>query len=379
MLVGERGKYFGMIVGVFFASLIITQQLSIFVGLMARTIGFLSDTSLPDIWVMDPKVQYVDDIKPMQDTRLYQVRGVQGVKWAMPLYKGAIRARLTNGTFQTCNVFGLDDSTMIGGPGVMIQGKLEDLRRADGVIVDSVGAAGKLAKKPRFPGELPEPVKVGDTLELNDKRAVIVGIAKTTRSFQSQPMIFTTYTRALSFAPRERKLLSFILVKAKPGEDLSGLAQRITKNTKLAAYTLEEFKWVTLWYYIKNTGIPISFGIAVLLGFIVGTAIAGQTFYSFTVDNLRYFGTLKAMGASNWLLTKMLVLQAALVGVIGYGLGVGLASFTSYISSKSELAFKFPWQLLAISATAVTLICIISAIFSIQKVSKLEPAIVFRG
>jgi putative ABC transport system permease protein len=379
MLVGERGKYIGMIAGVFFASLIITQQLSIFVGLMSRTIGFLNDTSLPDIWVMDPKVQFIDDIKPMQDTRLFQVRGVEGVQWAMPLYKGAIRARLANGTFQTCNVYGIDDATLIGGPGVMLDGKLENLRRADGVIIDSVGAAGKLAKKPKNPGELPVPVKVGDTLELNDKRAVVVGIAQTTRSFQSQPTIFTTYTRALSFAPRERKLLSFILVKAKPGQDLNELTKKITKNTRLAAYTLEEFKWVTIWYYAKNTGIPINFGIAVLLGFVVGTAIAGQTFYNFTVDNIRYFGTLKAMGASNWLLIRMIVLQAALVGFIGYGLGVGLASLTSVLSSKSELAFKFPWQLLAISATAVTLICIISAIFSIRKVSRLEPAIVFKG
>lgn len=379
MLVGERGKYIGMIAGVFFASLIITQQLSIFVGLMSRSIGFLTDTSLPDIWVMDPKVQQIDDVKPMQDTRLYQVRGVDGVRWAMPLYKGGIRARLTNGTFQTCSVFGLDNATLIGGPGVMVEGKLEDLRRADGVIVDQVGARGKLAKKPSNPEEPPVPLKIGDTLELNDKRAIVVGIAQTTRSFQSQPVIFTTYTRALSFAPKERRMLSFILVKASPGQDLAELTKRITKDTKLAAYTLEEFKWVTLWYFIKNTGIPINFGIAVLLGFIVGTAIAGQTFYSFTVDNIRYFGTLKAMGASNWLLVRMIVLQAALVGFIGYGLGVGLASLTSYLSSKSELAFKFPWQLLAISATAVTLICIISALFSIRKVSRLEPAIVFRG
>lgn len=379
MLVGERGKYIGMIAGVFFASLIITQQLAIFVGLMSRSIGFLTDTSLPDIWVMDPKVQQIDDVKPMQDTRLYQVRGVQGVKWAMPLYKGAIRARLTNGTFQTCSVFGLDNATLIGGPGVMVEGKLEDLRRADGVIVDQVGARGKLAKKSINPNEPSVPLKVGDTLELNDKRAIVVGIAQTTRSFQSQPVIFTTYTRALSFAPKERRMLSFILAKASPGEDLGELTKRITKETRLAAYTLEEFKWVTLWYFIKNTGIPINFGIAVLLGFIVGTAIAGQTFYSFTVDNIRYFGTLKAMGASNWLLVRMIVLQAALVGFIGYGLGVGLASLTSYLSSKSELAFKFPWQLLAVSAAAVTLICIISALFSIRKVSRLEPAIVFRG
>lgn len=379
MLVGERGKYIGMIAGVFFASLVITQQLSIFVGLLSRTIGFLEDTGLPDLWVMDPKVQFIDDIKPLQDTRLYQVRGVEGVEWAVPLYKGLIRARLSNGQFQTCNVIGLDDSALIGGPAVMLEGKLEDLRRADSVIVDSVGANGKLAKPSPEPGGNPIPLRVGDTLELNDHRAVVVGIAQVTRTFQSQPVVYTTYSRATTFAPRERKLLSFIMAKAKAGTDLNTLIKNIHDRTRLTAYSTEDFKWLTIEYFMKNTGIPINFGIAVLLGFFVGTAIAGQTFYSFTHDNIRYFGTLKAMGASNWMIVKMVLLQATLVGFIGYGLGVGIASFTSLLASKTELAFRFPWQLMAFTGVAVTLICIISAIFSIRTVTKLEPAIVFKG
>jgi putative ABC transport system permease protein len=135
---------------------------------------------------------------------------------------------------------------------------------------------------------------------------------------------------------------------------------------------------VTMRYFLKYTGIPINFGISVLLGFIVGTAIAGQTFYNFTLDNLRYFGTLKAMGASNGTLLRMILLQALLVGTIGYGLGVGAASVFGYISRHSELAFLLPWQLLAISAGAVTIICAGSAIISMRKVITLEPAIVFK-
>ena len=141
MLTGDRAKFFGIIFGITFASMLITQQASIFVGIMTRTFGFLTDTNQPDLWVMDPKVQFVDDIKPMQDTMLLRVRGVEGVRWAMPLYKGLIQARMENGTFQTCNVVGLDDATLIGGPGEMVEGSLEDLRLADSVIVDQVGAA----------------------------------------------------------------------------------------------------------------------------------------------------------------------------------------------------------------------------------------------
>ncbi len=231
MLMGDRGKYLGIVLGLTFASLIMTQQPAIFVGLMARSFSFISDVGQPDIWVMDPKVQFVDDVKPLQDTQLYRVRGVEGVDWAMPLYKGMIKARLYDGTFQTCNVIGLDDTTLIGGPPVMVKGKLEDLRRSDGVIVDIDGARDKLAKKPATPGGKPVPLDIGDTLELNDRRAVVVGIAKNTRTFQSQPVVYTTYSRAMLYAPRERKLLSFVLVKAKPGEDVARLVQRIRDTT----------------------------------------------------------------------------------------------------------------------------------------------------
>jgi putative ABC transport system permease protein len=385
MLIGDRAKYLGIIMGLTFASLLITQQLGIFLGLMTRTYTPITDLALPDVWVMDPKVQFIDDIKPLQDTMLYRVRGVEGVEWAVPLYKGLLKARLSNGSFQTCNVFGLDDATLIGGPPEMVVGQLSDLRRAEAVIVDEVGANGKLARVPSdawgkpIHGAQPVPLKVGDTLELNDHRATVVGICRNNRVFQSQPIIYTTYSRATMFAPRERKLLSFVLVKAKPTVDHATLCQRIEEVTGLGAETRDAFKAKTFRYFMENTGIPINFGIAVVLGFLVGTAIAGQTFYNFTLENLRHFGALKAMGAGNGMLLRMILLQALLVGTIGYGLGVGLASLFGKATSGSELAFYLPWQLLIFTAAAVMLICVFSALLSIRKVITLEPAIVFKG
>src|SRR5437899_707974 len=161
MLIGDRAKYLGIVMGLTFASLLITQQAAIFLGLMTRTFGAITDLSLPDIWVMDPKVQFIDDIKPLQDTTLLRVRGIAGVVWAVPLYKGLLKARLSNGNFQTCNVLGLDDTTLIGGPPKMVEGKLEDLRRSEAVIVDDVGAADKLAHV--LPDGKTIPLKVGDT------------------------------------------------------------------------------------------------------------------------------------------------------------------------------------------------------------------------
>lgn len=379
MLFNDKAKFFGIVMGVTLASLVITQQGSIFVGILGRTFGVITDMNYPDIWVMDPKVQFIDDTKPLTDTKLYEVRGVPGVASAMPLYKGMIRARMENGLFQNCNLYGVDDSTLMGGPGEMIVGKLADLRMADSVIVDLEGATDKLAKPNSVKGGPKIPLKIGDTLELNDHRAVVVGICKGSRTFQSQPNVFTTYSRAVTFAPRERKLLSFVLVKAEPGENLDELTRRITERTGLAAYTANQFKMLTVNYFLKYTGIPINFGIAVSLGFLVGTLITGFMFYSFTLDNLKFLGTLKAMGTGDSMLMRMILLQAMAVGVIGFGMGVGIATLFGVSMRETQLAFWLTWQLLVVSGGAVVIICMLAAMLSVRKVVALEPAMVFKG
>ena len=377
MLVGDRAKYFGIIFGVAFASLLITQQAGIFVGLMSRTYGSISDLGGADVWVMGPKVRFIDEVEPMQDTVLYRVRGVEGVEWAVPLYRGFQRARLNNGNFQTCIVLGLDDATLIGGPPEMVAGNLADLRRQDSVIVDEVGARGLLAKV--NPDGSRTPITIGDTLEINDHRAIVVGLCKVSRSFNSQPVVYTTYQRATTFAPFERKLLSFVLVKAKPGVDHQALCNKIAGETRQAALTQQGFINKTYNFFFENTGIPANFGISVTLGFLVGVAIAGQTFYQFTLENLRHFGALKAMGTSNRQLLKMILLQAGVVGTIGFGLGVGLAAAIGWFTRNTELSFRLPWQLLVGSAVAVLFICVLASTLSLWKVIKLEPAVVFKS
>jgi len=377
MLMGDTGKYIGMIVGITFAALIMTQQPAILVGLLSRTYAVITDASYPDLWVMDPKVQAVDDIKPLQDTKLLRVRGIEGIRYAVPFYKGLLRARMPDGNFQNSNIIGLDDATLIGGPGGMIAGKLEDLRRADAVIIDENGANKYFARKLSDGTRIP--LKLGDTLEINDTRAVIVGIARTTPTFGSQPLFFTTYTRALAFAPQERLKLSFILAGLKPGVDPAPVIASIKKYTGLTAYTRDQFKDVSLQYTIDNSGIVVSFAIVVLLGFIVGAAISGQVFYNFTQDNIKQFAALKAMGTSDMMLVKMIMTQAALVGVSGWGIGVGLASILGFsLGPNSDFPFAMPWQILALSGGGVLLIVTFAALISIRKVIKLEPGVVFK-
>lgn len=371
MLVGERGKYVGIILGLLFASFIITQQAAIFLGLMSRTYGFITDTAQPDIWVVKKRVQFVDDVQRLNDTDLFRVRSLEDVEWAVPMFKGMIQARLQNGNIQNCNVIGIDDASLIGGPPKMAEGTITDLRQVDGVIANKDSLTTKLALNG-------VPLQIGDEFELNDHRAKVVGVCETTKSFQLEPTLYTTFSRATQFAPKERRLLSFILVKAANGVDPKTLCQKITRETGFGAYTQQQFSNLTFNYYMENTGIPINFGIAVIMGFIIGASIAGQTFYNFILDNLRYLGIFKAMGANNHTLVRMTIFQVAYVGFIGWGLGVGLASLFGYLTRNSNLSFHLHWKLLIASAVIMLLICISASLLSLRKVFKIEPAIVFR-
>lgn len=357
ILIGDRAKYIGIVLGLTFAGFIMVQQASIFIGLMTRTYGFITDTSQPDIWVMDPKVQFVDDIKPMNITELFRVRSIEGVDWAVPMFKGIIRARLPGGNFQSTVVIGIDAATFIGRPPVMLEGEIKNLRNTDAIIINKEGAEGQLSR--RVPGtDERAPLRVGETLELNDNRAVVVGICEVSRTFQTQPVIYTTFRRGIRFSPAERKNLTFVLVKATSDIEPEALCRRITRITGLAAYTSKQFEALTVNYFLRRTGIPINFGVAILLGFIIGVAIAGQTFYNFTLDNLRYFGTFKAMGADNTLLTQMVLLQSIVVGTLGWGIGIGTASLFGLLSKGTQLSFLLPWQLLVGSFIAVFFICL---------------------
>lgn len=380
MLFGDRGKYLGIITGIALASIIMIQQPGMMISVLSRTYSFISDVDQPDIWVMDPMVRFIDDSKPLLDTELYRVRSIAGVEWAVPLYKGSQRVRLSNGEVVGSNLLGLDDATLIGGPGTMLAGKLADLRRPDAIIVDEAGAKGRLARPTSNPDEKPAPLAVGDTLEINDKRAIVVGIARATATFGSQPIIYTTFTRAKNYSLGERKLLSYILVKAKDNEPIEAVARRITEKTGLLAYTAQQFKDVSLRYFIKTSSILTNFGFMVLVGFIVGAAVTGQIFYNFTLENLRYFAVFKAMGTPDRVLLKMILLQAMVVGFVGFGIGAGISAlFAAFTHGGSGITMTLSWQLLLGSGIAIFVICLLAAFFSVRKVFRLEPAIVFKG
>ena len=370
MLYGDRAKYLMLICGLSFCSLLMTQQASVFCGLMLWTTSTLRNVQAP-VWVADAKVEQVNEAVPLRDVEVERVKSVPGVQWAVPLYWNIVQARLPEGSFQLVQLTGLDGASLVGRPGKMRVGRVEDLRLPGAVIVDQVAVAKFLKKGIQL--------RVGSTFEMNDREARVVGICETQRSFLGQPYVYTTYSRALEFAPPQRKQLSFVLVQPAPGHTPAEVAARISQLRGLRALTEREFFEETIWWYVKNTGIPISFGTVVLLGVVVGVAVAGQTFYLFVHENLRFMAALKAMGARTSTLAGMVLLQALTVGFIGYGLGVGLAAwFGNAVLKGGEPPFYLPWQVLAFSGGIILFICCFSAAIGMLKILRAEPAMVFK-
>jgi putative ABC transport system permease protein len=372
MLMGDRAKYVMLVGGLTFAALLMTQQNAVFQGLLSWTTSHMRNMRA-SIWVVEKNVEQVNETKAMRDTDVNRVRSVTGVDYAVPLYLSVQKARAADGSDKPVQLVGLHGATLVGRPPDIVRGNLEQLRLPNAVFIDELAVQRLSAGRPR-------PLDIGDTFEINDREARVVGICRTERQFFGYPYVFTTYDQALQYAPRQRKMLSMILAEPKPGRTAAEVAREIERQTGLRAFTVPEFSTATIDFIWKNTGIPASFMTTIILGFIVGIAISGQTFYSFVLENLRHLGALKAMGASTGLLARMLLLQAFTVGLIGYGIGVGLTALFGFaVLPVGQPPFLLDARSMITTAVAIVIICGFAALLGIRRVAKLEAAIVFRA
>lgn len=369
MLTGDKAKFYGLIFGIIFATFLMAQQVSIFLGIMDRTANQIIDVHEANIWVMDPQVEYIDEIRSLRRVDLQRVRSVPGVKWAVPFYKGFAVITAAGVSVKQAILLGVDDTSMIGKPPRMLFGKWQDLALPDSIIIDRAGWQ-------LIWGD--QPYQYGKIVEVNDTRLSVVGVSDSAAPFATFPIAYTRYSIAVRIAPPERKLTPFILARSDTPEQT---VARIHEITGLKALTNLKFQQETKQYYLENTGIPVNFGITIVLGFIIGAAIAGQTFFIFVLENLRHFGGLKAFGVSNRQILEMVLTQAAFVAFIGYGIGIGLCAIF-FEATSNFLALRgvfLTWPVALGTAISIIVIMFLSSIMSIHKVLVLDPAIVFRG
>lgn len=372
MLVGDRTKFFALVFGFAFATLLMAQQSAFCIGLVGTAGNAVLDVPQADVWVMRRGTRTIEGALPMPDSELQRIRGVAGVAQAVPMSRGAATVRLRGGGSQAVVVIGVDDVTLLGVPSLVLQGRVEDLRQPDAVLLNR-SAHDKL-----FPGE---PLALGRIFELNDRRAVVRGIVQTRPWFASSDVLFTRYATARQYVPAGRNTLSFALVRVAPGADAAPVAAAIEAATGLKAFTGPAFTAENIADVVDNSGIVLAFGVVVALGALVGAVIVGLTLSLFIRDNLKALGALKAMGVSNGGVVRMVLTQAGLAALLGYAAGIGLTvgliqALALNISDFST--FRVPAAVLAGSAAAVLAMTVLAAWLSVRRVLHTDPAEVFR-
>ena len=257
LLVNDRAKFSALLVGITFAVFLIIMMTSIFAGVLNRASATVINIGA-SIWVMDPSVQTVANTIGIPDYTLDAVRSIQGVKYAVPLFSGGALVKLEDGTYQSVNVVGLDDTSLFGRP-PMEQGSIDDIFAENSFIVVHDSEFVKLGHP-----------HIGTTFELNDHRGVVVGIAKVAASsLFGIPTVYTTYERAIQYIPNPRFTISYILVEPKSTEDISRIQKEVTDLGYLAL-TKKQFEQRISNFYKYQTGVGMNLLLMTIISFIEG-------------------------------------------------------------------------------------------------------------
>jgi putative ABC transport system permease protein len=370
MLFKSKASLIGVIFGVFLATLLISQQSAIFLGLVSKSYRMLIDTPDPDLWIMNQATESDDKFKGMPIGNLSAIKSIPGILWAVPFDRMDIPIVTPQGVFQLSQLYGIDDATLLGAPLKMIEGTVKGLRQPGGVIIDSYSASHFLAKK--MPDGQRISLQIGDEFEINEKRAIVVGISEITQGFYPQPIIYTAYSEFLKFIPSSVNRLPFIAAKTIKDANINEIKNRINYQLGLKALTKQQFQDEIVRSFLK-TGILINFALSVLLGIIIGFSIAGQTFYLMTIQNIKYYALIKSLGASKQTLVKMVSLQVLVMALLGFFLGVICTILWGEAIKGTTLAFLFNWQLFLFTGSIVTVICIFTIFLSMKKIYSIDP------
>jgi putative ABC transport system permease protein len=353
--------------GIVFAVVLIVVELGLFVGFTVTTSNLI-DNSGADLWVTSKHVPYVEQGVPFSERKVYQVRAVPGVAQAEKLITRWVEWKRPDGRQESVQVVGLNVDESLGRPWNLVQGRVEDLKRPDAIIMDEI-------YKQKLGVDHAEQL-----FEINGKRARVVGFTQGIRAFTTSPYVFTTFKRAQEYANVPDDQTTYILVKLAPGANPEQVRHALLDRVKdVDVVTNREFSRMTQFYWMFTTGAGVAVLLAALLGLVVGFVVVAQTIYATTMDHLREFGTLKAMGAPNSYVYKVIIKQAAISAVIGYFLGMIVSVFVVHASQKGGAAILMPTPM-AIGMFFLTLfMCIGAALVSINKVTRLDPAMVFKG
>ena len=363
----DRVRLLVTLTGIVFAVVLVTLQCGLFWGFMT-TISGVVDNSRADVWVVSRGVKTFDIAMPMPEARYHQVLSVPGVAEASRMVVDFAFWKKPDGGQESIEVVAFDAHKGMGGPWNLVRGNLESLGSEDGVILDQLYLE-KLGVS-----------SLGEEAEIVNRRARVVGFTLGIRSFTTSPYVFTAYRNGHQYSRFAPAQITYVLVRAAGGVSPKELSRRISARLPdVEAFTTEEFSHKTRMYWMMSTGAGAALLLAALLGFVVGMVVVAQTLYATTMDHLGEFATLKAMGAPNGYIIRILVVQACISAGLGYGIGLLICVLIVEAQRFGDASIVLS-PALALAIFALTLcMCVTASLISIRKIMRLDPAIVFRG
>jgi putative ABC transport system permease protein len=388
MLMADRAKFIGLLFGIAFTSFLVTFAASYFCGFMTRGFSLVSENGGWDVWVMDPAVDSVEKTINIPDSALLRVRGVEGVRYAVPLSLGTTDVRLPNGQFQTFQVIGVDDTTLAGAPTVSPTA-ISAMRGNDAVIVDEGGTSGKLetplAQADQWPHDGPHlevPTRrldQGDELLVNDHLVRVAARSETLPRFPPRPLMYATASNARAFLLPERHTITFVMAKAATDISPEDLAARIEQRTGLRARSAAQFKSDTVRWFLVNSEDVGDIAAMLTLAMTVGFGVTGIMLYMFTYENQWQYAVLQAMGTPSRRVLLMILFQAVVCSLLGASLGLGLCGIAGEVVVRMGYPFRMMWFTPLLGIAGVLLVSAAAAALSARPILKLQPAVVFAG
>lgn len=394
--------------GIMFAVSLVTIQTGLLDG-FTRSTTRLVDQSRADLWVASTELEHFELTSAIPFERLGQARRVDGVFRAEALSIQGTRWRTTSGRIDGVRIYGFDPKGQLFPNWSIVQGDITSLAQPYTVVIDKASRQNL------------ELSNLGDLGQIGSLPAKLVGQVQDTLSMASSASVFTSLETANAYLfsgltakvncvrgsngdlqcvnvfekvskdtlnkvapPKPMSQLdpiNYVLIKADPGQDLEALRKRLEAalpDTRV--YTTSELSDLTRSYWRERTGVGFILGLGAVVGFVVGMVVVSQILYASVSDHIKEFGTLKAMGASDWVIYRVITEQALWMAVLGYLPSVlicwALGSWT--IAAKGIMILVTPTT--AIGVFVITIVmCVGSALFAIQKVTHVDPAIVFKA
>lgn len=366
--------------GILFAVSLVTIQTGLQRG-FASSSSVLIDKSQADIWLTSDKMVHLDLTLPLEFEKVSQAQNVAGVDRAEALIYGGELWRDKNDNLGSVTMIGFDPDGKLFSPWNITKGSVKNLKQPFSIFVDETSLDGLKLKG------------VEDSGKIENLKAKVVGLTQGAKSIVLGDLVFTSLENANMYrnpladvtstpqALNSKDRITFVLVRAKSGENIEALKKRLEQTLpKTRAYTREEMSFQTQNYWKERSGIGFILGLGAVVGIIVGVVIVGQILYSSASDHIKEFGTLKAMGASDWVIYSVIIEQALWMAILGYIPGMTLCLGVSAWTAATQSIVILITPASAATVLAITVVmCVGSAIFAIQKVTRVDPAIVFKA